>query len=110
MTTVGPLPDAAALGDDVADCIDAHVLQADALEPLLELGAARGLLERRRGDLRQLDLLLKRPGVVGLDDVERGFHARIVRRNGRLRGERRGDDESARKSSASGHDGARIGS
>ena len=93
----GPVARALTLGDDVADFIDAHVAQPDPLEALLELGGTHRLLERRRRNLRQLDLLLQRPCVVVLDDVERRANLGVRRRNCELlRRERRRDERAKR--------------
>ena len=81
--------DSFALGDHVADRVDAHVSQTERFQALLVLGAARRFFERRRRNLRQLDLLLQRPRVVGFEDVERRANLRVGRRYGGLRGERR---------------------
>ncbi len=77
MTTVGPVPTPRPLGDDVAGGVDADVLEAERFETLFELSAAFGFFEWRRGNCRELDLLLEGPGVVGLEDVEGGPDFRV---------------------------------
>src|SRR6185436_11397160 len=70
-----PTARSAPLGDDVSDGVDADG-EAERLEPALVLGPANGLLERRRRDLADRTLLIERPGVVGLDPVERAANGR----------------------------------
>ena len=92
MTTVGPLPEPFRSAITLPAVSMRTFVQAERLEALLELGGAFGFFERRRRDLRQLDLLLERPGVVGFEDVERGADTGVRRRDS-LRGDGRGGGE-----------------
>ena len=104
-----PGADAAPLGDDVAGGVDADVLEAERFEALFELSAAFGFFERRRGDGGQLDLLLERPGVVGLEDVEGGADFGVRRGDGELgEGGRRGEEERGEGEAGGGWHGTNV--
>ena len=74
---------ALAHGDHIAFGINARVLQAQGLEPLLVFLRAYCLLERRRRNLGQLDLVLERALVVGLQEIHRLFDTRMRRQFGK---------------------------
>ena len=75
---VRPRRGARALAEHVADLVDAHVLQAELAELAgVELGALR-LLERRRLDLADLDLLGQGAGLVGPGGGERGLDRGVL--------------------------------
>ena len=66
------------VAEDVAGLVDPHVPQAGLLKQPLHLLAARGFLERGRGNLGQADLVLDGLGLAGLRGVERRPHRRLL--------------------------------
>ena len=69
---------AGTFGDHVARRVDFRVAIAERDHTLTELYAARLLLERRRGNLAELHLVLDNPVVPRLDGVERLLDAGVV--------------------------------
>ena len=69
--------------DDVAGFVGADVAQAEAFEQPLQFAPAHFFLERRRGDLANLDLLLDDRGLVALDGFEGRADRPLVHQLGR---------------------------
>jgi hypothetical protein len=78
------------LAEDVADLVDAHVLQPDLLEHPLQFLPADLFLEGGRGNLAEANLILDGLWLVRLHGVERRLHRRVFRqvRQGRRLGQR----------------------
>lgn len=70
--------------DHIAGSIDVHVLEAQLLEQALQFLRTRRLMERRRGDLTNPDLLVDKMRFIPLSGVQRFFDVRILHQTGRV--------------------------